>query len=93
MKKEENAKKKLRLMTPEHRGWKTFANRLGGPEGCAFSRDANGNTTWRCKGGTDKTYAENILKTIPNIDVKGSLDYFEQHGGYCDCEILFNVDS
>jgi hypothetical protein len=26
-------------------------------------------------------------------DVVASLDYFNEHGGHCDCEILFNVDA
>jgi hypothetical protein len=24
--------------------------------------------------------------------IAASLSYFEEHGGYCDCEVLFNVD-
>lgn len=26
------------------------------------------------------------------MDVAASLDYFRAHGGYCDCEILMNVE-
>jgi Protein of unknown function (DUF2695) len=26
------------------------------------------------------------------IDVEGSLAYFRKYGGYCDCEILINVE-
>jgi hypothetical protein len=26
-------------------------------------------------------------------DVQGSLRYFEEYGGHCDCEILLNVDT
>jgi hypothetical protein len=26
------------------------------------------------------------------INVEASLAYFKDHGGYCDCEILLNVD-
>src|SRR5262249_23932823 len=26
-----------------------------------------------------------------DVDVEGSLAYFEGHGGFCDCEIVFNV--
>jgi len=27
-----------------------------------------------------------------DIDIPGSLEFFRQHGGYCDCKILFNVE-
>jgi len=81
-----------RLMTPEHPGWAQFCDRLGGPEGCDFHEDENGVPRWRCKGGLDKTFARAILDDLPDIDVEGSLGFFEEHGGHCDCEILFNVD-
>jgi hypothetical protein len=32
------------------------------------------------------------MKTMGGIDIVASLDYFARHGGYCDCEILMNVD-
>lgn len=76
------------LMTPEHESWDEFCERLGGPEGCDFQEKG-----WKCKGGTDKTFATAILKKYyPDVDVPATLAYFEDNGGYCDCEILFNVD-
>jgi hypothetical protein len=27
-----------------------------------------------------------------DVDVDKSIAYFREHGGYCDCEILFNVE-
>lgn len=75
-------------MTPEHSNWDDFVERLEGPEGCDFE---GGGNTWKCRGGTDKTFATAIL-TDMGMDVEASLKYFEKHGGYCDCEILFNVD-
>jgi Protein of unknown function (DUF2695) len=36
-----------------------------------------------CASGTNKDNA---------VDLESSLDYFEDHGGYCDCEIILNVD-
>src|SRR5262245_31210813 len=81
-------------MCPEHPEWREFCNRLGGPEGCDFQKDDDGEITWKCSGGTDKSRAARILQAMgfPPKAVEQSCKYFEQHGGYCDCEILFNVD-
>ena len=35
---------------------------------------------------------EKILKSLPNIDVEESLNLYLELGGFCDCEILFNVE-
>jgi hypothetical protein len=32
------------------------------------------------------------MHKMGGINVEVSLAYFEDHGGYCDCEILLNVD-
>ena len=32
-----------------------------------------------------------ILKSLPNVDVGGTLEFYRVHGGYCDCEVYFNV--
>jgi len=49
---------------------------------------------WTCAGGRDKTTAERILKVmgLSRRAIAESFDYFEEHGGNCDCEILMNVD-
>lgn len=26
------------------------------------------------------------------IDIESTMEFFNSHGGYCDCEILFNVE-
>jgi hypothetical protein len=78
------------VMTPDHPRWEEFCRRLSGPEGCHFRQNPDGNTTWTCAAGNDKTLAAKILRAM-GMDVDESLAYFEAHGGYCDCEILFNV--
>jgi hypothetical protein len=78
------------VMTDKHPRWEEFCNRLAGPEGCNFRKKPDGNTTWTCFGGTDKTFATRILEAM-GMDVTASLAYFSEHGGHCDCEILFNV--
>jgi len=81
------------VLTPQHKEWEKFCELLQGPEGGDFKRNSEGKFTWRCKGNNDKTYAQKILKKyFPYIDIEKTFEYFERHNGYCDCEILFNVD-
>lgn len=81
------------IMTTEHPRWREFVGRLEGPEGCNFREGEDGKTIWRCGGRNDKTLSTAILKNM-GIEFSDSaqVDYFDCHGGYCDCEILFNVD-
>lgn len=79
------------VMTIEHPRWDEFTSRLGGPEGCHFRKDENGKGIWNCAGGVDKSFAIAILEDM-GMNIQASLEYFEENGGYCDCEILFNVD-
>ena len=71
--------------------WEEFCGRLDGKEGCNF-REEDGEDVWTCGGGTDKSLATAILEKMGEIDIPASLAWFEDHGGYCDCEILFNCD-
>ena len=83
------------IMTPEHDLWKEFSEKLEGPEGCNVKKPQDAPMTWECAGGEDKendfTFATAILQGMEGIDVEGSLEYFTENGGHCDCEILFNV--
>jgi hypothetical protein len=81
-------------MTPDHERWKEFVERLEGPEGCHFrphptEKDEN---TWDCTAGPDHTHARKLLKEM-DVDVERSIELFRCYGGYCDCEILFNVQA
>jgi hypothetical protein len=84
-------------MTPDHWRWDEFYGRLEGAEGCDFKDEppGSGNVTWRCKGGTDQSLSEEVLRAMGATDeeVEASLAYFSAHGGHCDCEVLFNVAS
>ncbi len=82
------------MMTPEHPDWAEFAEKLGDPDHCNF-REVDGEFAWDCAGGSDKTYAESILKNM-GLDEQGIQEtfvYFDEHGGHCDCEILLNIDA
>ena len=80
------------IMSIDNPKWDEFYTRLEGPEGCNIRTDDSGKLVWNCGGGKDKTFAIKILSTMPKIDIGASIKYLDEHGGYCDCEILMNVD-
>ncbi len=82
------------VMNPKHPRWKEFVKRLGGSEGCNYRGNFKEPKTieWDCEGHAHKTKAKEILNKMGDIDVPESLKFFEKHGGYCDCEILANVE-
>lgn len=73
---------------PRHPRWDEFIERLSGPEGCDFT-----DTTCVCAGGTDKRLSRRILARMGLSEraIAISLAYFEDHGGFCDCEVVLNV--
>ena len=83
-------------MKPGNKNWDKFCDLLEGEEGCDFKEKEVGKPdtmTWRCKGGMNKDYAKAILKKyFSEINIPATMEYFDNHGGHCDCEILFNVD-
>lgn len=85
----------LTTMRPEHPRWREFCARLGGPEACNFREGENGRLIWDCRGGFDKSFSFRILQDMgfPGEAIEQSFAYFNQHGGHCDCEILFNIDT
>jgi hypothetical protein len=77
------------VLTPTHPEWGTFADRLAdlvfGDSGCDGdeSRGPNPNCF---------RHAKEIMAELGGFDIAASIEFFKAHGGYCDCEILFNVD-
>jgi hypothetical protein len=85
--------RRLSVMTRQHPRWEEFVVRLEGPEGLSFTLGPKrGQMRSRCSGHTDRPYARSILTAMGGMNVEGSMKYFEDHGGFCDCEILLNVD-
>lgn len=42
---------------------------------------------------TTLTQSKKILKEhFSDIDIEGTVEYFEGRGGFCDCEVIYNVD-
>jgi hypothetical protein len=75
----------LVLMTPDHPEWEKFCRTLGGPGYCNFHKE-----TWSCFG--DHRYARQLLPMF-GADVDRSIEFFNEKGGCCDCEILLNMAS
>jgi hypothetical protein len=91
----EEREKMSETLTPSSPRWNEFYNALA--DTLTISADPG---TWRCDGdqGMNKDtpervhrYAKTVMANMGNVDVEASLKFFEEHGGYCDCEILFNV--
>jgi Protein of unknown function (DUF2695) len=83
------------VMTPDHPRWNEFAAALA--QKMEWFHDGR---TWLCdgdgSGASDPAkvhrHAKHVLAEMGGIDIPASLAYFGEHGGYCDCEILWNVD-
>jgi hypothetical protein len=64
---------------------------LGGPEGCNFQSQIPGDIgsiTWTCDGTLKLT---RHWMRAHEIDEAANIPELEERGGYCDCEVLFNV--
>lgn len=42
-----------------------------------------------CQGSLERTRA--YLSTASEVDVEAAVQWLEEYGGYCDCEVLYNV--
>jgi Protein of unknown function (DUF2695) len=87
----------VRPMTPEHPRWEEFLDRLAGPEGCDVRESDDGPEmpVWTCDPeDRARPFCRSIMRHmgVSRMAIAASLAYFEQRGGYCDCEVLFNVD-
>ena len=80
----------MEILTPKSRRWDEFADAL-----FAVTRVPGNPDEWLCDGDAGEhvyRYAKAVMTKMGNIDIAGTLAFFREHGGYCDCEILFNVD-
>jgi hypothetical protein len=82
------------VLTNEHPQWDDFCDRLaraitvpGKPDSWRCDGDANSNPTLVHR------YAKQVMAEMGGIDVNATLEFFKSHGGCCDCEVLFNVDT
>ena len=79
------------ILTPRSPRWSLFVRLLDN----VLTEEMPANI-WRCgndgSGGSKHRYAEAVLTELGGIDIAGTLEFFRQQGGGCDCEILLNVD-
>lgn len=73
--------KTAEVLNPESPRWNQFADALDA---------VLVNET--CDGDRRHRHARRLMSEMGNIDIEKSIALFESRGGYCDCEILFNVD-
>ncbi len=73
-------------LLPRHALWNEFLERLAGPEACNFRNDQ-----WTCFG--DLRFTQRLLRDMgmDEHSIEVSVAYLEDHGGYCDCEVVFNL--
>jgi hypothetical protein len=72
------------VLTPESPRWEQFTGLL----------ESTG-SVWGCDGDAGDhvhRHAKAVMAAMGGIDIEATLAFFESHGGYCDCEILLNVD-
>jgi hypothetical protein len=74
----------MTVLTPESPEWEAFVKILFD----AMERDG-------CDGDAGQAvhrHARAAMTSMGGIDIEETLAFFESRGGYCDCEILLNVD-
>lgn len=69
------------VLTPESDRWEEFIDQL-----CEKTNDSG------CDNSIERPNACAVLESMGGIDIPKTLAYFEDNGGYCDCEIIMNVD-
>ena len=82
--------KRPETLTPDSPRWEEFCDRLADvleEKGCDGDFGANRETPKRVL-----QHARRILAEMGDVDVLSTLSLFGKLGGYCDCEILMNVD-
>jgi hypothetical protein len=85
-------RKGSQTMTPDHPRWDEFCTILAGPVRIIQEKSDTGKSCLDCPTCNDSSFAKAILREhFPEVDVAPSLEYFEENGGFCDCEILMNV--
>jgi hypothetical protein len=82
------------IMDQDHPGWETF-RRILSLVISAPGKHSPG-TVFVSSRPCDCTKSrplvcEILKKHFPGVDIPATLAYFDDHGGYCDCEVLLNV--
>ncbi len=76
------------ILTPTSERWNWFCFALTDK----LTIDAQ---RWRCDGDRGPNryrYAKKVMAEMGGVNIDETISFFQSHGGYCDCEILMNVD-
>ena len=74
------------ILTPASDRWAEFMFKLNR----ALSVDVEDSRSSCCEH--NHQHAKEIMEEMGGIDIPKSIAFFQDNGGYCDCEICFNVD-
>lgn len=83
-----------RLMTPEHPEWDDFMDmlveQLVEDSGLELTDEL---TIAHITGGCDHTFDKSraAMMLIEDANIRESLENFKDKGGYCDCEVVLNI--
>jgi len=75
------------IMSKRHPQWELFTMLID--MRLDYKENKKGKATWNCDGTL--IGAKEILKLM-SMDIHKSIKYLESNGGFCDCEILLNVN-
>lgn len=67
-------------MNYDHPKWDEFISLLG----------SSISEIW-CNSEINKPVTKSVLKRFEDIDIAKTFKFLESIGGYCDCEVIFNV--
>ena len=76
------------VLKKSHPKFQYFCWKLCDPDACDF-KQVDGEWIWSCDN--QLTHTRRILEEMGDIDVEATMKYFKENGGYCDCEIIWNV--
>jgi hypothetical protein len=74
------------ILRPGHERWTAFIQQL--EKECMVT----GSRTGLCDGLPSRSFTTEILSGLKGIDVEGSLEYFSECGGCCDCRVFHFVE-
>jgi hypothetical protein len=78
-----------KVLTPDSPRWNEFAEGLFA---MIDHYNCDGDGDGDSKPENVHRHSKLVMGQMGNVDVDGSLEYFHEHGGHCDCEVLLNVD-
>jgi len=84
----------LGLMTPRHPKWQRFIKKLKGPGYCDF-RGSGKDFRFNCDASRTCPKVRKALHALGanKQEIEQSIGFFAAMSGFCDCEIIWNVEA